>query len=268
MLSCAVGKIGEAFDIHPYIQDFVILAAAVGAGAANAAAGGGTNISFPTLLWAGLPAIQANATNAVGLLPGSMGAAWSYRGRIRKLDRRHFWLLLPSLTGGGLGAWMLIYMPPGWFRSLAPYFVFASAGLMAAEPYLKRCAGNDQGDPSRRDIAIAFIVQFVVSVYGGYFGAGIGLLMLAALGAAGVEKLQNANALKNLLTIAIKGVAVIYFVTLRLFEWHAAVIMVAGSVTGGYLGGLLVKKVGSRTLRYLAVAIGVCMAVLLLVLET
>ncbi len=244
-------------------QALAVIASALAAGAANAMAGGGTNIAFSTLVWVGLGSVQANATTAVGLWPGSLGGSWSYWPRILNLKKRWHWLLLPSVAGGALGAYLLVHLPPSWFRSVAPFFVLGSAGIMALEPLISKRVGH--GNLSRKGLFLGIAVQFLVSVYGGYFGAGIGLLLLTALALMGLEDLQNANALKNLLAIALKGVAVFYFILLHRIVWHAALPMAISSLIGGYGGALIVKRVNPSTLRWIAVGIGTSMGVLLLI---
>ncbi len=244
-------------------QFFICLGVAVAAGAANAIAGGGTNIAFPALLWVGLSPIRANATSAVGLWPGSLGGSWSYHRRILGLERRWLWLLLPSLAGGGLGAYLLVHLPPSWFRSVAPFFILGSAILIALEPVISKTVGGS--DSSKKGFVAGIVIQFLVSVYGGYFGAGIGLLLLTALGVMGLRNLQDANALKNLLSVVLKGVAVFYFIVIQRLVWHVALVMMVGSVFGGFFGGVLVKRVNPSTLRWIASGVGGAMGVILLI---
>ncbi|MGD2067254.1 MAG: sulfite exporter TauE/SafE family protein [Gemmatimonadota bacterium] len=252
--------------------DPLLLAAAFGAallaGAGNAVAGGGTNLSFPILVWLGLPPVAANATNGVGLWPGSVGAAWSYRGRIAEADRRWWWLVVPSVIGGGLGAWLLLSLPPRWFGAIAPYLVIGASILVAVEPTVRsrlrtHLGANAEG--SRGGVAGALVAQLGIALYGGYFGAGMGILTLSALGLMGMDDIQRANGFKNMLTAAIKGVAVLYFVVAGVLVWPVALAMAAGSALGGYVSGLLAQKVSGTTLRWLVVAMGVTMGVAMLV---
>lgn len=247
-----------------WLQPVVTLAAALAAGAANTVAGGGTVLSFPVLVWIGLPPVQANATNSVGLWSGSLGGAWSYRVRLGTLERRWIWLGLPALAGGGAGAWLLVNLPSTWFAAIAPFMVIGASALVAVEPLIRRrllslwSAGGDAGR------AGAVVGVLVVSAYGGYFGAGIGILLLVALALLGLENLQQANALKNALVVGIKGVAVAYFAVIGILDWPIALVMIAGSTAGGWAAGFLVREVQPETLRAIVVAVGVAMGLVML----
>jgi uncharacterized protein len=251
------------FGLEDLGQLLVVFLAAVVAGAGNAVAGGGTNLSFPILVWAGLPPVQANATNAVGLSAGSVAAAWSYRKRILETDRRWWWLLVPGAVGGGVGAWLLLALPPEWFGAISPLLVVGAAVLVGVDPFLRRRLAVGVG--SARGVALA--VMLLTSFYGGYFGAGIGILVLGVLGLLGMEDLHQANGFKNMLTVAIKGVAVVVFVVQGEVIWGAAMVLLGGSAIGGWLAGHLVQKVAPLTLRWLVVAMGGGMG-LVMVLRT
>ena len=250
--------------------DPLLLAAAFGAallaGAGNAVAGGGTNLSFPILVWLGIPPVAANATNGVGLWPGSATAAWSYRERIVEAEGRWWWLVVPSLVGGGIGAWLLLELPPEWFGALAPWLVIGASLLVAVEPTVREWLHRGAADGHRGAgwLLAAGTAQLAIALYGGYFGAGIGILTLSALGLMGMDDLQRANGFKNLLTTAIKGVAVLWFVLSGVLVWPVVVVMAVGSGAGGYAAGLLVQRVSGTTLRWLVVAMGVAMGVGLL----
>ena len=240
--------------------------AALLAGSGNAVAGGGSALSFPILVWLGLPPVAANATNGVGLWPGSAAAAWSYRRRLADVPGGWWWLIVPSVVGGGLGAWLLLALPPSWFERIAPFLVIGAAGLVAVEPMLRRWIfrmagatpdGSAGTSPAWRWAAGGS--QFLVALYGGYFGAGIGILLLSSLGLLGMTDLQRANGFKNLLATTMKGVAVVYFVVKGVLIWPVAVVMAVGSTLGGYATGILVQKVSGRTLRWIVVAVGVAM---------
>lgn len=241
-------------------------AAALLAGAGNAVAGGGTNLSFPILVWLGLPPVAANATNGVGLWPGSVTAAWSYRARIGRAEARWWWLALPSVVGGGVGAWLLLALPPTWFEVIAPWLVIGASILVAVEPVLRRGPGDHPR--TTRWFAGAMVAQFAISVYGGYFGAGIGILTLSALGLMGMDDFQSANGFKNLLATAMKGVAVVYFIVKGVLVVPVAIAMAVGAGLGGWGAGWLAQKVSGETLRWTVVVMGVAMGVALLVTST
>ncbi|HET6577701.1 MAG TPA: sulfite exporter TauE/SafE family protein [Gemmatimonadales bacterium] len=240
--------------------------AGLGGGAMNALAGGGTNLSFPALIWLGLPPIHANATSAVALWPGSLGGAWGFRREVKQARRWWLWLLLPSVVGGGLGAWLLIHTPPRCFKSLAPWLVLGSTLLIAVEPAIAKRLGL--GTEHRRSEvwrALALGVQFVVSLYGGYFGAGLGILILTALGFLGVSDIRQANGLKNLFSLAIKGVAVLYFIVIGEVVWSAAVVVGAGAIVGGYGAARWGRTLAESTMRWTVTGIGIAIAVLMFV---
>ncbi|MCX6636573.1 MAG: sulfite exporter TauE/SafE family protein [Acidobacteria bacterium] len=184
------------------------------AGMINSVAGGGTLVSFPTLVWLGLPPVVANATNAVGIWPGSLGGAWGYRKELGRTEPRLLALVAPSLIGGILGALLLRWTPPATFGTLVPFLIlFATILLMVQEPaqrWLRTTASRTPHTASSWLVG-AMLFQLLVAIYGGYFGAGIGILMLAALSILGLTDIHQMNGLKNVLAICINGVAALYF---------------------------------------------------------
>jgi uncharacterized protein len=248
-----------------WVKPLVTMFAALAAGAANTIAGGGTLISFPVLIWLGLPPVTANATNTVGLWMGSVGGAWSYRERLATLERRWLWMALPALLGGGAGAWLLINLPSDWFDAVAPLFVMAASVLVAVEPFIRRHLTDLLSMTGAGARITAVVGVLLVSLYGGYFGAGIGILVLVSLALLGLDNLHQANALKNLLVVGIKGVAVAYFILISALDWSAALIMVVGSTVGGWTGGFLIRELKPETLRWIVVGIGMAMGVKMLI---
>jgi uncharacterized protein len=240
----------------------VILGAGLLAGAGNAIAGGGTTISFPILVWAGLPPQVANATNTLGLISGSVGGAWSYRARIR---RQAGWALLwiPALLGGAVGAALLLALPSDVFETVAPWLVIGSAVLEASEPLIKRHL--PQLGPGERRLKSSMAALFAISIYGGYFGAGMGILVLITLRLIGIADMHDANGLKNLLVVGIKGVAALGFIASGVVVWPVALLMMLGSSSGGWAAGHLVQRLDQSTLRWIVVAIGMAMGVSMLV---
>lgn len=244
-------------------QLLAVAGAGLAAGSANAVAGGGSAISFPILVVVGLPPVAANATNAVGLVFGSASASWSYRGELRRAERWTLWLAVPSLLGGVLGAWLLVELPPGWFGAVAPWLVLAAAASVALEPVVRRWVGSGEaGSGAARIGGVAF--WFGIALYGGYFGAGMGMLLLTALGLLGIHDLQHANGLKNLLSIAIKAPAVLYFAVLGLPVWGASLTLLVGAVVGGWLAGHLIQRVDPGRLRWVVATVGALLAMLML----
>jgi uncharacterized membrane protein YfcA len=246
----------------------IVFVAALIAGMINSVAGGGTLVSFPALVWVGVDPIKANATNAFALWPGSFGGAFGFR---RELEGSRQWLLLliwPSLVGGAIGAFLLLRTPSRIFAGIVPYLILGATLLLAAQETITRRlyrAGNPHPvQLSRKWSSGAIFFQFLVAIYGGYFGAGIGILMLAALGLLGLTDIHRMNAIKNLLALLINGIATIYFVVSGYIVWADALLMAVGAIAGGYGGAGLARRLGRRVVRGAAIAIGFGMAISLL----
>jgi uncharacterized membrane protein YfcA len=261
----------------------IMLAAAATGGLMNAMAGGGTIVTFPTLVFLGEPAIIANATSTVALLPG---AAASMAGYGREVASHREWLktlLLPSIVGGGIGSLLLLRTPEKTFANLAPLLVlfatllFIWQGIWSrrrARRSLAAAAGADGGlaagpgdaadagdaPPSLRlsrgRWLTAILFQFAISIYGGYFGAAIGILMLAVLGFLGLTNIFAMNGLKNFFGFCINGVAAAYFILRGAVVWPVALLMMAGSIAGGYGGARLAQVIGKEKARAAVVVIG------------
>ncbi|HWB84186.1 MAG TPA: sulfite exporter TauE/SafE family protein [Bryobacteraceae bacterium] len=249
--------------------DLLHAAAAFGAaflaGAINSIAGGGTLVSFPTLIWLGLPSVTANATSTVAIWPGSLGSLGGYRRELRAAERPMFLLIIPSLIGGITGALLLRYTPPALFDRLVPFLIlFATLLFMAQEPVqrkLKKAATGPQ-HRSPQWIAGAMGFQLLVALYGGYFGAGIGILMLAALSILNfTDDIHQMNGLKVLFGMCINGVATLYFVFARMVYWPDVIIMAVAAIIGGYGGADVARRLGRSTVRRIVVCIGLGMAV-------
>ena len=243
------------------------LAASV-AGVINSVAGGGTLVSFPTLVWLGIPSINANATNTLALWPGSLGSMWGYRRELEGTDARVWWLVVPSLAGGLLGAVLLYRTPTAVFDRLIPWLIlFATVLFMAQEPLQRRfnprpdeTPGGGSGDGTFHWLTWTMIFQFLVGVYGGYFGAGMGILMLAALSIMGHTDIHQMNGVKNLLAVCINGIAAIYFAFSGLVLWQDSVIMAVGAIVGGIGGAGLARRIGRQAVRHIVIAVGFAMA--------
>jgi hypothetical protein len=251
----------------PFLDTLVLVCAAFLAGAVNSIAGGGTLLSFPALLWAGLDARVANATSTLALLPGSLGAAWSYSGHLRG-SRSLLWRLgLPSLLGGGGGAALLLVTPTAVFERLVPYLIFFATFLfIVQEPLARRLWSRPAAAETTGGWwAAAITFQFLVALYGGYFGAGIGILMLAGLGILGVMDIHRANGLKNLLALCINGVAAVGFLVSGLVSWPEALLMAGAALAGGYGGASVAQRLGRTFVRWAVVAVGLSIGVVMLV---
>jgi uncharacterized membrane protein YfcA len=241
----------------------VAFAVAFMGGAVNSVAGGGTLLSFPTLIWLGLPSVTANATNTVALWPGSLGAVWGYRRELRAADSRLFTLVTPSLVGGLLGAALLRLTPTPMFDKLVPLLIgFATCIFMAQEPIQRRFARISLREHSGAAwLTEAMVFQLFVGLYGGYFGAGIGIMMLAALSIMGYTDIHQMNGVKQVLALAINGIASVYFIWVGLVSWPEALVMAAGSVVGGVGGAGIARRIGQKAVRRIVIAIGFGMSV-------
>lgn len=238
----------------------LLVGAGFAAGFVNAVAGGGTLLSFPALLAGGLPAIMANATNTLALWPGSLAGAWAYRRRLRD-NYRLIWIYgVPSLVGGMAGAVLLLATSERLFRAIVPYLILLACGLLALHEPIGRWLSERARLHPRRHAAILWVCQLLIGVYGGYFGAGIGILMLAAMAVFLPEDLQTANALKTLLAALINAAATVYFVASGTIHYPSAALVGAAAVVGGYVGARLAQRLPARWLRALVIACGVGIA--------
>lgn len=240
--------------------------AAAAGGAVNSVAGGGTLLTFPALLAVlGSPAeaaVAANATSTVALFPGSLAAMAGYR---RELSQTRAWamlLLAPSLLGGVVGALLVTELPAESFKALIPWLILTAACLFWMQPRVMRWLGlGDQPDPTRpRHFTLVAVFQFFVAVYGGYFGAGIGILMLTALAIMGLHDIHQMNALKTLLASVINGVAVVVFVAKDKVDWPLALLMAAAAIAGGYAGAHVARRLDRNLVRRVVVLIGLSLA--------
>ena len=250
----------------------IVLAVSVAAGLVNAVAGGGTLLSFPTLVFLGVNPITANATNTLGLWPGSFAGVMGFRRDMAGARRWALLLLWPSLAGGILGAFLLLRTPSHVFERIAPFLVLAATTLLAVqEPVSRRfrrlgIGHGPNGSNGSNGWAVAAVAgQFVVATYGGFFGAGIGILMLATLGLMGLTDIHQMNGLKNLFAISINGVAAIYFAASGAVRWSVAATMAVGAIAGGLGGAGLAHRLGRGFVRTAVVAIGVGSSVALAV---
>jgi uncharacterized protein len=247
-----------------------LIAAAFGAGAMNAMAGGGTILTFPTLVFLGLPAITANATSCVALLPGGAASLFGYRREVVEYRRWMRTLFLPSLVGGAIGSVLLLRTPEKTFAFLAPILILFATILFMVQGALSRRAPQDaqavEPDPSSIPASrwlTAVFLQLGVATYGGYFGAGIGILMLALLGFLGLSNIHAANGIKNVFNLCINAVAAGYFIWKGAVAWPEALILAAGAVAGGYGGARFARRIGKEKARTAVVVIGLLVTAIL-----
>jgi uncharacterized protein len=263
-------------------QAVIIFFAAFVAGMMNSVAGGGTLVTFPALIWVGIDPKAANITSTIALWPGSLGGMLGFRRELSG-SRRLMLLLAPSsIVGGLVGAVLLLKTPSRLFSSIVPYLILFATILFAVQEPLTRWLrrekplaekregegvvdkGVERVTPTGRWWIGAAIFQFLTAVYGGYFGAGIGIIMLAVLGLLGLADIHQMNGLKNFFAVCINVVASVYFMLWGQVMWTAAVVMIAGAIAGGYGGAGLARKLGRRFVRRTVIAIGLVMTVSLL----
>jgi len=242
----------------------IIAAAAMAAGLINALAGGGTLITFPVLVALGLPAISANVTNTVALCPGYLGATLAQSRALRDQKRR-LWLLLPAaVVGGVIGGVLLLNTGEKLFRALVPYLILLASGLLAVQgpvrAWLTKRAAQAGARP--RTEGWAALPLGLAAIYGGYFGAGMSVIVLAVLGLTLDDSLTRLNALKQAAALSVNLAAAIFFVFSGQVMWSAALVMAVGALAGGALGGQLASRIPPQALRWLVVGIGVVVAVL------
>jgi uncharacterized membrane protein YfcA len=241
------------------IDLLLLVLAGFAAGGMNALAGGGTFFSFPALLATGLPPVTANATNAVAIWPASLAGAWAARGSLRPLGRYLLPLLIAGLLGGLGGGLLLLAGGDSVFRVLIPWLLLAATALFAASPWLSRWLAARRQEAERPPHTPLSIGAHVgVSIYGGYFGAGMGILQLAAFSIEG-HPLARANALKNLISAVIYSIATVTFVVAGRVSWSELAILLVGATLGGYVGGALGERLPPRLLRTFVILVGSAM---------
>ncbi len=246
-----------------YAHAVFLFIAALLSGAINSVAGGGSFLSFPALLFVGVPAIPANATNTIAVWPGSVASMGAYREELGK-RKDLMWLLGGiSVLGGWLGAMLLLHTPPHAFQRMIPWLLllatllFSFGGMLTAPLRRKMERMESHGWITYLGGAV---LQMITSIYGGYFGAGIGILMLATLALMGEENIHEMNALKVFLATVINGMAVITFIIAKAVWWREGAIMIVGAVIGGYWGAWASKRVPSRYVRGFVMLLGYCMS--------
>jgi uncharacterized membrane protein YfcA len=230
-------------------------AAALIGGAINSVAGGGSFLTFPALVLAGVPAIPANATNNTAMWLGVVASARGYREEVRA--HRHLLVAagIVSLVGAVIGAILLLHTPPKLFVRMIPWLLLFATVVFALSPLVKK-----RNDAARPHTPLQLVVQFFIAIYGGYFGAGMGILMLALLSFSGLPNLNVANGLKNVLSIVINGTAIIPFVIAGIIVWQVALVMAIFTMLGGYFGARFFRRVPSSITRIVVLCIGVGMS--------
>ncbi len=250
------------------MEAVALLGAACAAGIINAVAGGGTLVTFPVLILFGVPPVIANATSTLSLVVGTAGSLYGFRENIREV-RSWFTSFIPvSLFGGWLGSFLLTHGKESTFSRLVPYLVLFATLLFMVQGIISRRVNRQvlTGTPreaGRLHLVLAMIFQFFVSVYGGYFGAGIGILMLATLGFIGFTDIHRMNALKNVVGSLINLVAALWFTANGLINWPVMAVMTVGAVTGYYLGATYSQRLSQKLVRHLITTIGLVITVVM-----
>ena len=248
----------------------VVVASVLG-GAANSVAGGGTLLTFPALVGLGVPVVSANATSTVALWPGGLSSMLGYRDALRGVRTWARALVIPSLIGGLIGAWLLTRTTDAQFKALVPWLVLGATLLFLSQnrvgAWLRARAGVERQGATSDDTlppppgSWAMVVQFLVAVYGGYFGAGAGIVMLAAFGLLGLTNLHQMNGLKNFLALLFNFVAIVTFAVSGLVQWPIAVVMAIGSAIGGHYAARFAQRTNQDVMRQLIGVIGIASAV-------
>ncbi|MDP9481730.1 MAG: sulfite exporter TauE/SafE family protein [Chloroflexota bacterium] len=241
----------------------VIPAAGLLAGMVNTIVGSGSLITFPTLLAFGYPPVIANVSNTIGLVPGSISGAIGYRAELGGQSRRAIRLGVVSVLGGLSGAALLLVLPPTLFQRVVPFLILTACLLVAIQPRLSRALVAQRRQTSE-DSAALFVLVYLTGIYGGYFGAAQGVILIALLTIFVNDDIQRLNGLKNVLTVLINGVAAVVFIALADVAWGPVVLLAIGGIAGGQLGALVGRRMSAVVLRAIIVVVGTIVALRLL----
>ncbi len=236
----------------------LLIAAAFAAGAINSVAGGGSFLTFPSLIFSGVAPVVANASSTVALVPGTVASMLAYRGDVQKLGetRLRIWLVV-SLLGGAVGAWLLLITSDRTFRQIAPWLLLFATLLFA----FGNQVGVAVGGRLRGSKWWMLALLFPIALYGGYFGGGIGIMFLAALRLYGMTEIHGMNGIKTILAGALNALAALIFIVNREVAWKPTAIMVGAAILGGYVGPLAARKLKPAAIRGLVIAVGVTMTI-------
>ena len=233
-------------------------AAGLAAGTINTVVGSGTLITFPVLLALGVPPVTANVTNTIGLVPGSFSGAWGYRRELAGQRERLIRLGSASLIGGIAGALLLLVLPPDVFQAVVPVLIVLALAAVVAQPWLgRRFVAEDRPSPAGAHPLLLWSLVLLIGVYGGYFGAAQGVLLIAVMGMLLDTDLQLVNGIKNVLAGLVNGVAGVIFVVLADPDWTYVAIIAVSSALGGQFGGQIGRRLPPMLLRGLIVVVGV-----------
>jgi uncharacterized membrane protein YfcA len=242
------------------LEAIAVLVAGVGAGTINTVVGSGTLITFPTLLAVGISPVTANVSNTVGLVFGSISGVWGYRAELTGQRSRLVRLASASLVGGLVGALLLLVLPSGAFDAVVPALILLGVVLVVVGPWISRrvaARAAARGGLPHHGAGWVWPAVGAAGVYGGYFGAAQGVLLMAVLGIGVDDTLQRHNATKNVLAAIVNGVAAVFFVVFAHIDWRAAALVAVGSVIGGQLGATVGRRLSPNLLRAVIVVVGV-----------
>jgi uncharacterized protein len=240
------------------IAILLLIVAAFAAGAINSVAGGGSFLTFPSLVFAGVPAVIANASNTVALVPGSLASAFSYRGDIARMEegriKTWFWV---SLLGGAIGAALLLVTSDKTFRQIAPWLLLFATLLFAFGGRIS-IALRGRLHSSQ---TLMLLLLFPIAVYGGYFGGGIGIMILAAFRLYGLTDIHGMNGVKTILSTALNAIASLIFIAAHQIWWRPTLLMMVAGIAGGYLGPVIARRMKQEVIRTIVIAVGVIMTI-------
>jgi uncharacterized membrane protein YfcA len=233
-----------------------LVLASLAAGVVNALAGGGTLLTFPALN-AVLPAVIANGTSTTALMPGSLASVWAYRRELKQVRRWAMLLAIPSFIGGLIGVELVTQLDPKYFARLVPWLILLATVLFLSQPLVSRLT-----KVAHRSwpLPVVMAIQFAVAIYGGYFGAGIGIIMLAVFSFYGMTDIHEMNAVKTVQAVVVNVVAAAEFVRSGNVVWHYALVMAVAAIIGGYLGAHFGRRLNRSLVRWIVVAIGLSLS--------
>lgn len=250
-------------------NEILIFLAAVAAGFINAIAGGGTLLSFPVLLAVGISPVVANVTNTVALVPGTIGGMWAQRNEFQSQYRRLIKLLPVAIVGGVAGGLLILNTSESAFRSIIPYLILGATLLLGFQIRIKNWVVSriGQAHNEHHNPVVMLTLVFLAAIYGGYFGAGLGVILMATLGLVIDENMTRLNFLKQALGFAINLAAAIYFAFSGKVDWMVAFVMIFGSLMGGWIGGKLAGRMKPEILRWIVVTAGLIASIIFFLKE-
>ncbi|CAM4489987.1 sulfite exporter TauE/SafE family protein [Nocardia ninae] len=251
-----------------WLEQLAVFGAGIAAGGINTIVGSGTLITFPVLLAFGLPPVTANVSNTIGLVPGSISGVHGYRRELAGQRERLLRFGTASLLGGITGAILLLTLPPGAFKAIVPVLIIAALVLVVVQPRLSRWVKlrreNGDSPAPKHGGPILFVAIFATGIYGGYFGAAQGVLLMGLLGVFVHEDMQRLNGIKNVLAMLVNGVAAVIFIVIADVDWRAVLLIALGSIIGGQLGAKMGRRMPPTALRAVIVVVGLIAVVRLL----